>query len=761
MPSAATPLAPGPFRRDVQGLRAVAVGVVVLDHVVGWPRGGFVGVDVFFVISGFLITQLLLREAERTGRISLRGFFARRIRRILPLAALTLGATVVASSAVFNAARAASTSVDALWAALFAANVHFQAVETDYFQNQGPVSPLQHFWSLSVEEQFYFVWPLVIGITALLVARRAPARLRLVLGLVMTVVVIASFAAAIASNTGDPRGAYFSTATRAWELGAGALLAVAGPLIGRIPRVVRPALLWGGLAGIAASSLLLDASLPFPGPWAAAPVAAACLVIASGTGSPRPLACPPLTNRVSGYLGDISYALYLCHFPVTVILRETVRDTVLRAAATLVVSLGIAVVLHHLVEVPLIRSPLLAAHDTPLQRRRSWVHWARSEGPSMRRAGLGALTLATVLLVAGVLWPQGGPSVPTLPPEVAALAAGGSSTPAAGAGPADGSPPAPEATAGATAGSTPGSSAGSTPAPSDPATTALQADVRAALQATSWPPLKPSLDSVLDGSRPGSDLLRCGSADELHLTQADCTWSAPAAKGAPAPEPKHVVLVGDSTAMHYLDALVPLAEAAGSGWSLSNRAMFACPFLATAIRNAQAGITASCAAHNRATLTYLAAEKPDIVIITNSYQELVDDGTGSPITTAAWSTAFDTEVTAVEHSGARPLLLAPPPDGADIASCYRPGSTPADCLTRTSKTWLTRFASDRRDVELHGGAAIDPRPWLCVTDLCPAFIGETPVKEDRVHLTTAFAVALSPALGESLRDAGYLSTISP
>src|SRR5450631_914041 len=145
---------PGSFRKDIEGLRAVAVVLVVLDHLVSWPRAGFVGVDVFFVISGFLITGLLLNESERRGRISIRNFYARRARRILPAALTVLLAVAVAAHLVFRGARVKDTVTDVWWSLGFSANIHFASIGTDYFQANRPPSLVQHFWSLAVEEQF-------------------------------------------------------------------------------------------------------------------------------------------------------------------------------------------------------------------------------------------------------------------------------------------------------------------------------------------------------------------------------------------------------------------------------------------------------------------------------------------------------------------------------------------------------------------------------------------------------------------------------
>jgi peptidoglycan/LPS O-acetylase OafA/YrhL len=208
------------FRGDIEGLRGVAVLLVVFGHLTGWPRGGFIGVDVFFVISGFLITGLLVSERERTGRISIRGFYARRARRLLPAGILVLALTDLAAAVLLLPSRAHETFVDSVWAFGFLANVHFAQLGTDYFSLTRAPSAVQHYWSLSVEEQFYLVWPCLILLT-FGIAKRAGRRALVV---VTAVVVAASLAWSVISTANSPASAYFSSPARAWELGAGALL---------------------------------------------------------------------------------------------------------------------------------------------------------------------------------------------------------------------------------------------------------------------------------------------------------------------------------------------------------------------------------------------------------------------------------------------------------------------------------------------------------------------------------------------------------
>jgi peptidoglycan/LPS O-acetylase OafA/YrhL len=216
------------FRPDIQGLRMVAVVSVILNHLFGWPSRGFVGVDVFFVISGFLITGLRYLEHQKTGRILFANFYRRRARRILPISTLVLALTVGASYLIFLTARAGAIALDALWSVVFAANWLFAIVGTDYWASDGTTSPLQHYWSLAVEEQFYFVWPWILVIVLGIALRKkwTAARGSRVVVTVMTLIVLLSSVWAVWQTSVAPGFSYFSTFMRAWDLGIGALLAL-------------------------------------------------------------------------------------------------------------------------------------------------------------------------------------------------------------------------------------------------------------------------------------------------------------------------------------------------------------------------------------------------------------------------------------------------------------------------------------------------------------------------------------------------------
>lgn len=333
-----TEVAPAPeayrqrYRADVQGLRAVAVGLVVLDHAkVRFLAGGFIGVDVFFVISGFLITGLLLADTAERRHLSFSSFYARRALRILPAATAVIVVTDVASVLIMNFVNARSVLTDSIWAAFFAANVRFAREGTNYFST-GPVSPLQHLWSLAVEEQFYVVWPAILAITIFgvhalprhrkrqLHATSALPRRRI--AIVLLGVFAVSLYLSIRQTANNPAAAYFSTPDRAWELAAGALLATIQPALPRLPTAIRAACTWLGIAGIAVAAVTYGSSTNFPGDAALLPVLGACAVLAGGIGAPRFGANRLLAVGPMQLVGNISYSLYLWHWPLLVLAAD-------------------------------------------------------------------------------------------------------------------------------------------------------------------------------------------------------------------------------------------------------------------------------------------------------------------------------------------------------------------------------------------------------------------------------------------------------
>jgi peptidoglycan/LPS O-acetylase OafA/YrhL len=362
------------LRPDLQGLRAVAVLLVLGYHL--WPQrltGGFVGVDVFFVLSGFLITGHLVAEAERTGRIGLREFWARRIRRLLPAASIVLAASFLLMLALVPQSLWQRSVVEIGASALYAQNWVLLGASVDYLGAENTPTLVQHFWSLSVEEQFYLVWPLLVVLAiALRPGRRSVAA---VLALV--------FAGSLAYSVTAGESSYFDTAARAWEFAAGGLLALlpARPL----PRPVGFVLGWLGIALVVWSALAFSGQTPFPG-WAAlVPVFGTVFAIHAGGAGGRFGAGRLASSRPLVAVGDHSYGIYLWHWPLVV-----VTPFLIGGPLSLPAKLGVVVV-----------TLVLAIATRRVEQR---VRVAPMLARPRRVYGLAAASLAVLLVTTGATW---------------------------------------------------------------------------------------------------------------------------------------------------------------------------------------------------------------------------------------------------------------------------------------------------------------------------------------------------------------------
>nr|WP_276617642.1 acyltransferase family protein [Streptomyces coryli] len=680
-------------------MRAVAVLLVVCGHLFAWPAGGFIGVDVFFVISGFLITQLLLREYERTGRISLGSFYAHRARRLLPNAALVLVAVLVAAWAFLPLLRARQAAVDVVWAQLFAANINFERQQADYFQRELPPSPVQHFWSLSVEEQFYFVWPvLLLAVCLTLTRRRARAG---ALAKVLAVIVAALLGwAFLAAGDVEP-GRYFSALCRGWELGAGAVLAAAAPACRRLTGRGRHVLLVLGLAGIAAAAVWTPPEVA--GPRAVAvPVLATLCVLASGTAGAPPL--PRLLgNRGMVYIGGASYALYLWHWPVIVILAAQLGEgSAAHLTWCLVLIPLLALSSYHLVEQPLRVSA----------NRRSDGHRRGRTGPrqvSTARARAATAGLVVASLLGSFLVVRGSDaSIAALESRAqradpAAARSDGKEreVPAAGAG--------------------------------EMSARARTSAVRRALAARSWPDLNPPAELV-GAQRPPEQKQGC-----QRTAVADPTACSFGPRGTP--RSRTAVVVGDSVAIAWLPGIRRALQPAG--WRVRGLTLEGCPQTDITLRwMAGEGPDGYCTGHRRQALAEVRRMRPGLVILSDSAANLTRLAPAS----RPWPDAAHRTYRALRAAAGRVVVLAPPPQGIDPQECATRTDDPGDCVSDITSAAREVAAISRRTARATGAEYAETLPWFCAAGRCPMFVGTTLVRRDYLHLTPTYSRQLAPDL---------------
>jgi peptidoglycan/LPS O-acetylase OafA/YrhL len=685
------------FRPDIEGLRAVAVVLVVLCHAgLSGTAGGYVGVDVFFVISGYLITTQLLRELRRDGTVSLRRFYARRVKRLLPAATVVVVATVLASTVWLSPYRVRDIAWDAVTTALYTLNYRLAWQGTDYLASSLPPSPLQHFWSLAVEEQFYVVWPVLLVLIALSwrrCARAWPVAARHPVTVPVAAVLLALAAASLVLSEWVTRvsapWAYFSLPTRAWELAAGGLLAVAGTRHGPMSPPVATVVGWAGLGAIAAAAALFDDTTAFPGHAALLPVAGAVAVIAAGRadapwGTSALLRLWPVRS-----LGTVSYGWYLWHWPLLAIAPVAVGRplSVGEGLAWAVVALLLAVVTYHLVEHPVRRIESLAV--TP------WRGLALG-------GALSAVTVAVSLVLAV-------------------------------------SPPVPD-------GATPGApaAAGTQPVTAEALTAALDAGSRTRAAPAD---LAPSLAAVR------GDLPRT-YADGCHLdppekAQGVCTYGR--LSGAVT-----VVLFGDSFAAQWFPALERLAKE--RHWRLVSLTKSSCPAVTiTTYSPALKREFSECDDWRQYALRRIADVRPQLVVM-GSAPIYSADGSRRPSAEfdEAWGRGTADTVRTLRGTGAGVAVLgATPLAGSDPPECV--ASHLADTRSCVQRRGEGLVAPRRQQLEARAAVAadavvIDPVRWVC-TSLCPVIVGNRQVYRDPMHLTATYSAWLAPVLGPLLDDA--------
>ncbi|MDN4162995.1 acyltransferase family protein [Nocardioides abyssi] len=683
------------FRDDIQGVRALAVLAIMLYHAGLSPYpGGFVTLDVFFVVSGFLITHLLLKEVDRDGSVSLVTFYARRARRILPAASVVTIATLAASAIWLGVVEAKDAATDALWTAFFAANIRFASEQTDYFAQDTAASPFQHFWSLAVEEQFYLALPLLVVLAAWWASRRAGsvrARAAVVLG-TMTA---ASLAWSVHASTTSPETAYFSTFTRTWEFGIGALLAIVAPwLVRALGARDRSLLAATGLAAIVVACFTTTEEAAFPGYVALLPVlGTGAVMVAGAEWSGR----PPLVQRMLGiaplrWVGDASYSLYLWHWPVFLIATQHVgRDLSLRGtAAAVLVTFALSWATYRFVETPF-----------------RTLSWTPRRTLRLYPASVGLVLAAS--LVAGAAVERSMVHDDAPPITVASQDEG----------------PTGERLS------------------DDPAVALVQASARAAKDGEPIPSdLQPGL---LDLKGDKAELGECdyGAAPWTLCRRGDTDGE------------RTIVLLGNSHGRHWVPAFERIAERAG--YRAYYLVKSACtPARVVSLHPRLDEPFDECTDFNRWALNRVAKLKPDLVVVTGSAPRgVVVDGEvvkdRGEILDAMGRGFADVIDEVRPHAGQVAVLGDAPKRQREPADCLgRRGATLQDCLDEPVDSARQVTLAARDAAQDAGVDWVDPQRWFCAGGVCPAVVGATITMRDLGHLTTAYSDQLGEPLGRAL-----------
>ena len=658
----------------------------------------------FFVISGFLITGILIREWEANGKVNFQRFYARRARRLLPGALLALATSALLSLMALPASRWSRIGDDIISSALYVVNWRLAGRSVDYLAEGSAPSPVQHFWSLSIEEQFYFVWPLLIAAVAAFAVRRRKNP-RLAVGLAITAISLASLSWSVWYTGESPLQAYFVSTTRVWELGMGAALALFVPALTRMPAHVANALGWAGLIAVIAAITLFDSATSFPSYSALLPTLGTASLLAAGTAQEDSFLMRGLGSRIGLWFGALSYSLYLFHWPIVVVALHQFRgpETAVGLGAV-TFSILPAYLSYRFVE-------------NPIRHSQSFAN------PPARGLRIGlALMIASVLvglvLTAVVTASEQPQTVDATSPPPADVFIDIGET--------EGPSKIDETTV-------------DSPTPADQVLSYVNdSQVPIEIPLTIRPPLTSVVDDL-----PVVYELGCHAPPE-EVEPTSCSF------GSAGPL---IALVGDSHAAQWVPAFRQLVET--ERWRLMSFTKSGCP-LGTMITPLRGEPYEECTEWNLNTMDEIMALGPDLIVVASSTTNLPlrPDGT-TPGTTEAERLYVEGVIKAIRSwtdGGLKAVMLADTP---------RPAGNIPDCLgTFDTTTECTAPRSAATAPQLHASAAeslpnvhlIDMTPWICTRTECPPIIGDVIVWRDTHHLTAEYATVLAKPLGNLLGD---------
>ena len=702
------------IRRDIEGLRALAVGVVVLYHAhfLGL-QGGFVGVDVFFVVSGFLITSLLLREHAASGRVSLTRFYGRRVRRLLPASCLVIVGTVVAGNIWLEPLRLRDLGTDAVASGGFVANIVFAQRGTDYLQSALPPSALQHYWSLAVEEQFYVVWPALL---ALLLWKGARSTARAAIGI--TALSLASFIVCIWQTSASQPWAFFGLHARAWELGAGALLAIAWPRVVAVSPRLRGIAGWFGVVVIIVACFAISEAMAFPGVLALAPVIGTVLVLVAGDDS---LHGPVIVLRQSvlQWIGARSYSIYLWHWPALII-GEAALDgspSVAERLALVAGSVAAADLSYRFVENPVRHSRRLATRN----------NLALTLGAALVLVSIGAGVLLrnkSIDLSTDV--------IATTPTFVTAT-----STP-------------PETTQVATESTVPVSESISTVVDT---TTSVPAGPPPPVVSPTEPLTAVVVDDRLVSRRADEgglevlrNLLGCDTFDDGCHLDAGSTEPGECVFGDTTSS-FTVALFGDSHAAQWFNALDSIAKQ--RGWRLLSLTKLGCTPIEQITYNSTVGATYPQCRPWRANVKKRLAEERVAVVFISYSNRLQQVGVKQPFPDQVWLDGFAELIPELRAAGTEPVLITDTPyPGRDVPICLSENVSSARNCAFSRETGIRQSRLDTNIAAAvdNGAQVLDVTNWMCTDKACPVIVGNLLVYRDSNHITTKYAEWLTPLI---------------
>ena len=689
-------------RTDIEGLRAIAVLAVLLFHA-GVPGlgGGYIGVDVFFVVSGFLITSLLVAEKTDTGRVSLGAFYARRARRILPVSALVAVATLVASWIWLEPLRLRSLSNDVLAVALFSSNFVFANRGADYLQSALPPSPLQHYWSLAVEEQFYVVWPALVMLVCIGVGTRTIRNVRLRVGITAAIAAVASFVACMALMNSSQPWAFFSPHTRAFELAIGALVAVI-PIGASVTLVrVNALLAWCGLTGIIATVMMFSETTTFPGPWALAPVMATAFLLRGGNAVSW---APEALLRLSPlqWLGSRSYSAYLWHWPVLIIAAAALdkKLSVFEGLICLMMSLALSEFSYRCVE-------------NPVRRNHNIV-------------GIRALVLSVSLIAvvsgSAVLAQN---NQPTLDGGVAATAP----------------------TLITESSTTVDSNVSTTTIPVEPELPNQSPPVEAIVQAMSATGLPSNITPSLQGAI--SDM------PTIYSNNCHASFSATRPKKCvygDVTSSTVIGLYGDSHAAQWFPAFEKLAIK--RNWKFISYTKRGCPPADIPTYSKVLGkVYKECAPWRENVLQQMVADGVQTVFIAQ-FDRLLSASTRVPMWQKEWRVGLQSTIDQLTAKGITPVLMEDTPyPGQDVPTCLSRHYTNVQlCNPIISSAFREDMHQMLEDFDSADTHVLWTRQWFCTVVGCPTVVGNILVYRDDNHMSVTFASLIAPLLDAAIVD---------